>query len=138
MCLALSGNFDSIALKRALQVLSSGSHMDLNMLSALFLLWFCYLFTLFILLLLCLFFVFYLYYIVLVIVVTIIGAAGDDNKYSCNVLPASSRSIIITASTSKGTDFELSGSNFGECINIFAPGDGILTVTTNFHNNVYN
>jgi hypothetical protein len=62
-------------------------------------------------------------------VVTIIGAAGDRDKYVCSVSPASSRSVIIAAATSRGADLDLAGSNFGECIHIFAPGEDILTAS---------
>jgi hypothetical protein len=59
--------------------------------------------------------------------VTIIGAAGDRNKYSCSVTPAFSRSVITVAATSRGADLEVPESNFGECIQIFAPGEALPT-----------
>jgi hypothetical protein len=60
----------------------------------------------------------------------IIAAAGDHNKYTCGISPASSRTVIVAAATSRGTDMEILGSNFGECIHIYAPGENLLTTTT--------
>lgn len=58
---------------------------------------------------------------------TIISAAGDNNKYACSVSPASSLSVIVAAATSRENDLEFIGSNYGECIHIFAPGENLLT-----------
>jgi subtilisin family serine protease len=59
----------------------------------------------------------------------IVVAAGDRNKYTCAISPASSRTVIVAAATSRETDMEILGSNFGECVHIYAPGEDLLTST---------
>lgn len=59
----------------------------------------------------------------------IVAAAGDHNKYTCAISPASSRTVIVAAATSRETNMEILGSNFGECIQIYAPGEDLLTST---------
>ena len=53
-----------------------------------------------------------------------VAAAGNENQNACNVSPASHfRSITVGASTS--SDKKASFSNFGLCVDIFAPGTDI-------------
>ena len=53
-----------------------------------------------------------------------VAAAGNENQNACNVSPASHfRSITVGASTT--SDTKASFSNFGLCVDIFAPGTDI-------------
>lgn len=56
-----------------------------------------------------------------------IGAAGDSDSFSCNFSPANSPFPLITAATVKDGDVERPGSNYGDCIDVYAPGDEILS-----------
>lgn len=53
--------------------------------------------------------------------VTAVVAAGNDNQNACNVSPASEASAI-TVGASTQADGRASFSNFGSCVDIFAPG----------------
>jgi subtilisin family serine protease len=53
-------------------------------------------------------------------------AAGNDNANACNYSPArASQAYTVGATTS--TDFRASFSNYGGCVDIFAPGQGITS-----------
>lgn len=56
--------------------------------------------------------------------VTVVVAAGNENQNACNVSPARSPDAITVGSTTN-TDARSSFSNFGTCVNIFAPGSNI-------------
>ncbi len=57
-------------------------------------------------------------------------AAGNENQNACNVSPASAaNAYTVAASTS--TDARASYSNYGSCVNIYAPGSSI---TSTWHN----
>jgi subtilisin family serine protease len=58
--------------------------------------------------------------------VTIAVAAGNSNANACNSSPARAVNAITTGSTT-ATDARSSFSNFGTCVDIFAPGSGILS-----------
>jgi subtilisin family serine protease len=58
--------------------------------------------------------------------VTIAVAAGNSNANACNSSPARAANAITTGSTTT-TDARSSFSNFGTCVDIFAPGSGILS-----------
>jgi subtilisin family serine protease len=59
--------------------------------------------------------------------VTIAVAAGNNNgANACNFSPARAANAITTASTTT-TDARSSFSNIGTCVDIFAPGSGILS-----------
>jgi len=51
-------------------------------------------------------------------------AAGNDNGNACNKSPASEPTAITVGSTTN-TDTRSSFSNYGTCVDIFAPGSGI-------------
>ncbi|OMH84827.1 Subtilisin-like protease [Zancudomyces culisetae] len=53
-------------------------------------------------------------------------AAGNDNRDACSYSPASSASAITVGSTDL-SDNRSSFSNFGPCVNVFAPGRNILS-----------
>lgn len=58
--------------------------------------------------------------------VTFAVAAGNDGANSCNYSPSSEPSAITVGATSS-TDVKASWSNFGSCLDIFAPGVGITS-----------
>ena len=58
--------------------------------------------------------------------VTIAVAAGNSNANACNSSPARAANAITVGSTTT-SDARSSFSNFGTCLDIFAPGSGILS-----------
>jgi len=62
--------------------------------------------------------------------VTTAVAAGNDNANACNYSPASTPSALTVGATStdaSGNDIRSSFSNFGTCVDIFAPGSNIFS-----------
>ncbi|GGB81471.1 S8 family peptidase [Deinococcus soli (ex Cha et al. 2016)] len=53
-------------------------------------------------------------------------AAGNENQNACNVSPASAASAITVGSTTN-TDARSSFSNYGSCVDLFAPGSNITS-----------
>jgi serine protease len=58
--------------------------------------------------------------------VTVVVAAGNSNANACNYSPARVANAITVGSTTS-TDARSSFSNFGSCVNIFAPGSSITS-----------
>ena len=58
--------------------------------------------------------------------VTMVVAAGNDSANACNYSPASEPSAITVGATTS-TDARASYSNFGACLDIFAPGSSITS-----------
>jgi len=58
--------------------------------------------------------------------VTCIVAAGNDNANACSYSPARA-SLAITVGATDKTDTRSSFSNFGTCVNVFAPGSSITS-----------
>lgn len=58
--------------------------------------------------------------------VTFVVAAGNETQNACNVSPARAPNAITVGSTTQ-TDARSSFSNFGTCVDIFAPGSGITS-----------
>jgi subtilisin family serine protease len=58
--------------------------------------------------------------------ITVVVAAGNSNQNACNFSPAREPSAITVGSTNSG-DSRSYYSNFGTCVDIFAPGEGILS-----------
>jgi len=58
--------------------------------------------------------------------VTMVVAAGNENQDACKTSPASTPSAITVGATSSA-DARASFSNFGKCVDIFAPGVGITS-----------
>lgn len=56
--------------------------------------------------------------------VTVVVAAGNDNQNACNFSPARVANAITVGSTTS-TDARSSFSNFGSCLDLFAPGSSI-------------
>ncbi|HEU0301581.1 MAG TPA: S8 family peptidase, partial [Longimicrobium sp.] len=53
-------------------------------------------------------------------------AAGNENQNACNVSPANAPNAITVASTTS-TDVRSSFSNWGSCVDLFAPGSSITS-----------
>jgi serine protease len=60
--------------------------------------------------------------------VTVVVAAGNDNSNACSYSPASAASAITVGSTTR-TDARSSFSNYGNCLDIFAPGSSITSAS---------
>lgn len=58
--------------------------------------------------------------------VTVVVAAGNDNVDACTTSPARAASAITVAATTN-TDARASFSNYGSCVDIFAPGQNITS-----------
>lgn len=56
--------------------------------------------------------------------ITYVVAAGNENQDACNVSPARIKAAITVGATDR-YDNRASFSNYGSCVDIFAPGDGI-------------
>ena len=57
-------------------------------------------------------------------------AAGNENQNACNVSPASATNVFTTAS-STSTDAKSSFSNWGSCVEAYAPGSSITSTWLN-------
>ncbi len=58
--------------------------------------------------------------------VTVVVAAGNNNASACNYSPARAPSAITVGSTTSG-DARSSFSNYGTCLDVFAPGSSITS-----------
>jgi subtilisin family serine protease len=58
--------------------------------------------------------------------VTVVVAAGNENQNACNVSPSRAANAITVGSTTS-TDARSSFSNWGSCVDVFAPGSSILS-----------
>jgi subtilisin family serine protease len=58
--------------------------------------------------------------------VLFVVAAGNDNKDSCNYSPASAKGAL-TVAASDNTDTKAYFSNFGSCVDVYAPGVAITS-----------
>lgn len=58
--------------------------------------------------------------------VTVVVAAGNESQNACNVSPARASSAYTVGSTTS-SDARSGFSNFGSCVNIFAPGSSITS-----------
>jgi len=57
-------------------------------------------------------------------------AAGNSNANACNSSPASATGVMTVAASDR-TDHRASFSNFGSCVEIYAPGVSILSTWLN-------
>ncbi|MFC4727991.1 S8 family peptidase [Coralloluteibacterium thermophilus] len=71
--------------------------------------------------------------------VTVVVAAGNNNANACNYSPARVSAAITVGSTTS-SDARSSFSNYGSCVNIFAPGSSITSAwhTSNTASNTIN
>ncbi|ORZ29501.1 peptidase S8/S53 domain-containing protein, partial [Catenaria anguillulae PL171] len=60
--------------------------------------------------------------------IPVIVAAGNDNLNACSGSPAGSPGAIVVGATSPN-DTRAAFSNFGPCLTLFAPGDGIVSAS---------
>jgi aqualysin 1 len=58
--------------------------------------------------------------------VTVVVAAGNENQNACNVSPARAANAVTVGSTTN-TDARSSFSNYGSCVDVFAPGSNITS-----------
>ncbi|HEX2210780.1 MAG TPA: S8 family peptidase [Longimicrobium sp.] len=58
--------------------------------------------------------------------VTVVVAAGNENQNACNVSPARAANAITVGSTTS-SDARSSFSNYGSCVDVFAPGSSITS-----------
>ena len=61
--------------------------------------------------------------------VPVIVAAGNDDHDACSYSPASEQSAITVAATRFFVDRRAPFSNYGSCVDIFAPGEGIMSAS---------
>jgi len=57
--------------------------------------------------------------------IIVVGAAGNQNRDACLYSPASEPSMISVGATDR-SELRASYSNFGSCIDIFAPGSDLV------------
>ncbi|HEU4558494.1 MAG TPA: S8 family peptidase [Longimicrobium sp.] len=57
-------------------------------------------------------------------------AAGNESQNACNVSPAST-SAVLTVAASTSTDARASYSNYGSCVDIYAPGSSVTSTWIN-------
>jgi subtilisin family serine protease len=57
-------------------------------------------------------------------------AAGNENQLACNVSPASASAVTTVASSTSG-DAKSSFSNYGSCVDVYAPGSSITSTWSN-------
>ncbi|WP_420130007.1 S8 family peptidase [Longimicrobium sp.] len=58
--------------------------------------------------------------------VTVVVAAGNENQNACHVSPARAANALTVGSTTN-TDARSSFSNYGSCVDVFAPGSSITS-----------
>ena len=59
--------------------------------------------------------------------ITVVVAAGNSNVDACTTSPASATNSALTVGATTTTDARASYSNFGACLDLFAPGSGITS-----------
>lgn len=59
--------------------------------------------------------------------ITVVVAAGNSNVDACTTSPASNKVSALTVGATTNTDARASYSNFGSCLDLFAPGSGITS-----------
>lgn len=62
--------------------------------------------------------------------IVVVVAAGNENQAACNVSPASAPSAVTVAASDQ-SDQRASFSNFGSCVDLFAPGVGVTSAAYN-------
>jgi subtilisin family serine protease len=59
--------------------------------------------------------------------ITVVSAAGNSNVDACTTSPGGNKASGLTVGATTITDARASYSNFGGCLDLFAPGSGILS-----------
>ncbi len=59
--------------------------------------------------------------------ITVVVAAGNSNVDACTMSPASNKVSALTVGATTRTDARASYSNFGSCLDLFAPGSEIVS-----------
>lgn len=59
--------------------------------------------------------------------ITVVVAAGNSNVDACSTSPAGNRTSALTVGASNESDTRASFSNFGSCLDLFAPGTNIVS-----------
>jgi len=59
--------------------------------------------------------------------ITVVSAAGNSNIDACNSSPGGNKASGLTVGATTTTDARASYSNFGACLDMFAPGSGIVS-----------
>jgi subtilisin family serine protease len=62
-------------------------------------------------------------------------AAGNDNVDACTTSPASASNVVVVGATAPN-DYRSSYSNYGSCLDIFAPGDNIYAAVMGSQNQI--
>jgi hypothetical protein len=65
-----------------------------------------------------------------VVGVLLVGSVGNHQSYSCLTSPAESPHPIIVGGTIRENNLPLPSNNYGDCVDIYAPGDVISLVTS--------
>ncbi|TDD28062.1 hypothetical protein E1218_08460 [Kribbella turkmenica] len=60
---------------------------------------------------------------------TYVVGAGNNDGNACDVSPARMPEVIAVAASSAATDVRWPSSNFGFCVNLYAPGENITTAS---------
>lgn len=58
--------------------------------------------------------------------VTMVTSAGNNNADACNYSPKRVQSVL-TVGSSTGSDWRSPSSNWGSCVHLFAPGEGVVS-----------
>lgn len=59
--------------------------------------------------------------------ITVVSAAGNSNIDACTTSPAGNKASTLTVGATTTADARASYSNFGACLDMFAPGSGIVS-----------
>jgi serine protease len=62
--------------------------------------------------------------------IVVVVAAGNDDRDACGRSPAGAQSVITVAATTR-TDARAGFSNWGSCVDLFAPGESIISAAMN-------
>lgn len=62
--------------------------------------------------------------------ITVVSAAGNSNVDACTTSPGGNKASGLTVGATTITDARSSFSNFGACLDLFAPGSGIVSAGT--------
>lgn len=68
--------------------------------------------------------------------IPVIVAAGNDGKQACNYSPASAKGALTVGAIDVNNDSIASFSNWGACVDVFAPGSKIKTTGNHKDENV--